>query len=174
MGSSSLFVHDNDKVCVVCATRCGHTSMRNYFGFSQVPLTDEDEWYKWIINTTSRRVLVLRNPLDRWKSAEVFTSAYFDDIKTKHPDVTQEYWLRVHRDPYLWTIPKYIDFEIIPFENIGDYIPFHPETARTDSANVHRTEVDMTPEMREELIRYRYFREHCRIITPEEWKELTP
>ena len=66
-----MFIHDNGNIHVMSNTRCGHTSMRKYFGFEERLRNHDGSWDKWI-NSTSRRVVVLRNPIDRWKSAEVF------------------------------------------------------------------------------------------------------
>ena len=143
-------------------------------GFTGGGLTPEDvpnRWYNWIESKT-RRVLVLRNPIDRWKSAEVITRL----IAHREPKngMDKDTFLRVHREPFLIDIPRYVNFEIIPFENLSDYLPRDKGTIVSNSNNVNRHDAKGSSSLREELIQYRYFREHCKIISPEEWKELTP
>jgi hypothetical protein len=147
--------------------------MRNYFGFTQPPVEEITNWNKWL-NSTSRRVLVLRNPVDRWKSAEVFMDkGWFNHIGPKS-GMDRDTFLRIHREPFLINIPRDISFEIIPFENLSDYLPWGIGTLATNSSGVDMSEVEMTKAMREELLQYRYFRENYKVISPEEWKELTP
>lgn len=168
-----MFIHDNGNVHVLSNTRCGHTSMRKYFGFEEVPRGMHDRWNEWI-NSTTRRVLVLRNPIDRWKSAEVFETTGWFIHHEPHNGMDKDFWIWVHRQPYLINIPRYVDFEIIPFENLSDYLPMDEGTLVSNSNNVNRHDTKGSSSLREELIQYRYFREHCKIISPEEWRELTP
>lgn len=171
-----MFIHDNGKLHVMSNTRCGHTSMRNYFGFvehnwGKNPVkTVEEKRHEWL-NSTTRKVLVLRNPVDRWKSAEVF---YDKEQFSELSEDSKNEWMRVHREPFLINISRYCDFEIIPFENLRDYLPWDWKTLKSNSNDIHRSEVEMSVLMREELNQYRYFRKNCKIISPEEWKELTP
>ena len=176
-----VFIHDNGNIHVLSATRCGHTSMFKYFGFAssitgftgggQNPEDVPSRWYNWIESET-RRILVLRNPIDRWKSAEVFTGF----LKHLEPSngMDKDTFMRVHREPFLIDIPRYIDIEIIPFENLSDYLPLARGTIVSNSNNIHRSVIEMTPTLREEYNQYRYFRKNCKVISPEEWKELTP
>lgn len=155
-----MLVHDNGTICVMANTRCGHTSMSHYFGIN--PHAEKRRFWDWI-ESSSRRILVLRNPYDRVKSA-VITSEYATD---------KEAWIEVHSKPYLIEIPTILSFEIIDFNRLSEYIPLSRDTAVTNTSSVHHTEIDLTPEMREEYIKYRYFMQHCKQVTPEEWKELT-
>lgn len=161
-----MFCYDNGKVSVLSMTRCGHTSMTGYFGFK--PYTGEFQDISVWNNTKSRRVLVLRNPFDRLKSAikHINNGPIINDL-------TREEWIDVHSRPYLWTISELISFDIIPFENLADYIPVHALTRATYTSEVKHYEVEYTPEMRKEYGTYRYLRQHCNVISPEEWKELT-
>jgi hypothetical protein len=86
----------------------------------------------------------------------------------------KDFWIWVHRQPYLINIPRYVDFEIIPFENLSDYLPMDEGTLVSNSNNVNRHDAKGSSGLREELIQYRYFRKNCNVISPEEWKELTP
>ena len=168
-----MFIHDNGKVHVMSNTRCGHTSMSKYFGFEERLYHHDINWNKWL-NSTSRRVLVLRNPVDRWKSAEVFMDkGWFKYIGPKN-GMDKDTFLRVHREPFLINIPRDVDFEIIPFENLSDYLPWGNGTLATNSSGVDMSEVEITEELEEELRQYRYFRENREVISSGEWKKLTP
>lgn len=168
---AEVFIHDNGNIHVMSNTRCGHTSMRKYFGFEERLRSHDGSWDKWI-NSTSRRVVVLRNPIDRWKSAEVFMNiSWFKHIGPKN-GMDKDTFLRVHREPYLINIPTDLTFEIIPFENLSDYLPWGNGTIPT-STDVDISETDLASLM-EELERYQYFRNNCKVISPEQWKELTP
>lgn len=163
-----MFFHDNGKISVVCMPRCGHTSMTGYFN-NDLYRDHVDDWHMLWSETKSRRVLVLRNPIDRWLSAKTFDiNGHF-----RPGNWSEERWFQVHSEPYLVRLPKTFVFDIIPFENLGDYIPVHPRTMPTYTSNVHHSKIEMTSEMREEYKAYKYFREHCRIISPDEWRELT-
>lgn len=148
--------------------------MRRYFGFNEVPKTDPDRWLDWIESKT-RRVLVLRNPIDRWKSAEVFRETGWFQHHGPKNGMDKEFWIHIHRQPFLINISKYVNFEIIPFENLSDYLPWGEGTLPSYSNNVHVRDIGKMPDdFRKELLQYRYFRENCKVISPEEWKELTP
>ena len=171
-----MFIHDNGNVHVMSKTRCGHTSMRNYFGVEEISYSHDVNWNKWI-NSTSRRVVVLRNPVDRWKSAEIFRS-----VDGPSPMMDREFWIWIHRSPFLIDIPRYLDVEIIPFENLSDYIPMHKDTIVSNTSGVKYSDLTDIPTgtgrtqecLVEELASYQYFRNNCKIISPEEWKQLTP
>lgn len=171
-----MFIHNNGKVHVVCALRCGHTSMKSHFGITDHK-PKSDDWIDWIQSKT-RRVLVLRNPLDRWMSAEVFRNVDWEakgwaDIFADRKFMDKELFIHKHREAFLFNIPKDLDFEIIPFENLNEYLQVAKATQVTNSSNVTEDQVPMDPKMRTELAQYRYFRENCSVISPKEWKELT-
>ena len=172
-----MFIHDNGNLHVMSATRCGHTSMRKYLGFEELSLgayVQSDEWMNEWINSTTRRVLVLRNPIDRWKSAEVFNETGWFKHHGPSNGMDKDLWIWIHREPFLISIPRYVNFEIIPFENLSDYLPWGEGTLASNSNNINRHDAKGSSSLREELIQYRYFRKHCKIISPEEWKQLTP
>ena len=146
--------------------RCGHTSMTGYFGFEPYTL-DHNRLIVWN-KTQSRRVLVLRNPLDRLKSALLHSDAY-----EKYPEFTSDQWLSFHGDPYLHRV-SHTSFDIIPFENLSDYIPVHRMTRHVNVANTTYDELKHMPQMEYEYEKYQYYKQNNKVITPEEWKELTP
>ena len=89
----------------------------------------------------------------------------------------KDFWIWIHRSPFLINIPRYIDVEIIPFENLGDYIPMHKDTLISNTSDVSCSDFEdntIPSCLREELIQYRYFRKNCKVVDPEEWKQLTP
>jgi len=145
-------------------------------------------WLEWI-ESKSRRVLVLRNPIDRWQSAEIFHSVEWWVKNGPSPThegkiMDRDFWMWIHRSPFLIDIPRSLDIEIIPFENLSDYIPMHKDTIVSNTSDVSLsdlTDIVIPPGtgrtqncLEEELISYQYFRNNCKVIGPEEWKELTP
>jgi len=185
-----MFIHDNGKVHVMSNTRCGHTSMRNYFNMERLGdrRHHNHRWLEWI-ESKSRRVLVLRNPIDRWQSAEIFHSVEWWVKNGPSPThegkiMDRDFWMWIHRSPFLIDIPRSLDIEIIPFENLSDYIPMHKDTIVSNTSDVSLsdlTDIVIPPGtgrtqncLEEELISYQYFRNNCKVIGPEEWKELTP
>ena len=169
-----MFIHDNGKICVVTAARCGHTSMYEYFGI--VPYSQYNENVSSWLNSTSRRILVLRHPFDRWMSAQKFDA---DDISRRlysnksRNKITREEWLHSHNSPYLSQIDKSIPFEIIRFDRLSEYISKSTLTVDTDTMDTHHSTVEITPELKAEYSQYRYFTRNCKEISPEEWKLLT-
>jgi hypothetical protein len=96
--------------------------------------------------------------------------SWFKHIGPKN-GMDKDTFLRVHREPFLINISRDISFEIIPFENLSDYLPW---ANRTIPSDVHISEVDIDVSMEEELRQYQYFRNNCKVISAEEWKQLTP
>ena len=163
-----MLVYDTGNVCVATATRCGHTSMYDHFKLPRYSINNGlDVW----ITSTSRRVLVLRNPYDRIQSALKNMSVVYDRIKT--PNFISESWLKTHSEPYLISIPKDLDFEIIDFYNLSMYIKLSASTLVTNSNNVDISLYRDYPFIDEEYSRYQYFINNRKHISPNEWKELT-
>lgn len=162
--SNIMLVYDNGRVCVLANTRCGHTSMYRYFGLKPYTVTTGIlQWYE----TTSLRVLVLRNPLDRWVSA------------TKHrvnkpAKFTDDEWFVRHGDPYLrdlvWS-PNSISY--IDFYKLADYIPLSVGTTITNSNHTATGELKRDPNLRSELVAYRMIRRYNKELSVAEWRELT-
>jgi hypothetical protein len=124
-----------------------------------------DAW----VQSKSRRILVLRNPYDRVMSA----------IRAAHKpytvpsNETKEQWIADHTYNYLHTFSRQLDFEIIDFYRLSEYIDVSDHTISSDSNNIHRMDVPDDPALRQEYIQYKYFMKHCKQISPEEWRELT-
>lgn len=161
-----MFVHDNGKVSVLSVTRCGHTSMYDYFGIPRYTLTGNSPftWY----NTNSIKVVVLRNPIERMYSAHKIIM----EIKKESEQRFYE-----HCYPYLHMLLVFSKFKIIHFKKLGNYIPFSKNTDPTYTNNetgkyiVNRffTEADLL----QECNLYQTLIDSKEEITPEEWKELT-
>jgi hypothetical protein len=159
-----MLVYDNGRVCVLANTRCGHTSMYHYFGLEPYTVTTSiHDWY----NTTSRRVLVLRNPRDRWASALRHRSE-------KPLGLSGYEWFTIHAAPYLRDLVwKYRDVSYIDFYKLGQYIPLSQDTSVHNSnyAGLRSTQAD--PELHREMVAYRLFRRYSKELTVAEWQELT-
>lgn len=165
-----MFIHDNGKVCVASATRCGHTSMYSYFGIEEYSMSTDIR--KWIWNpSNSKKIIVLRNPVER------MLSAYNRIISTQSPGKNNDF--AGHCSPYLVNIPKQHDFYVIDFRNLGYYIPVSPKTIITGSSKSISTGFYINnskfskQDLKNELEAYNYFITNKQQITPEEWKELT-
>jgi hypothetical protein len=164
-----VFIHDNGNLHILSATRCGHTSMARYF--RKIPHLDIGELSTWL-NSSSRKILVLRNPYDRLQSALINAEAF--PYGLSNVTETKEEWIRIHSYPYLIDIPQTTPFEIIDFYRLSEYIPMSRDTITTNTSKIHHKNITITPEMREEYKRYRYYLTYCKQISPEEWKQLTP
>ncbi len=161
-----MMVHDNGKVCVLAVTRCGHTNMYNHFGLE--PYTYSAGYTPWL-QSTSKRVVVLRNPYDRVKSAKRLCEIFeFRDQNIAFID---------HSKPYLHMLKDCQDFSIIDFYRLSEYIQREGwQSFATYSVggsyipNDEYTEEDLQRE-------YQLYCDLMNIreqMTAKEWKELTP
>ena len=156
-----MLVYDNGKVCVLANTRCGHTAMAEYFGVWGI-----DTGHDWV-NTAAQRILVLRHPYDRLHSALCV-------MKFAPENVDSDEWLKIHSSPYLQNISEDIDFRIIDFYKLRNYIPLSYNTRLTYSNHTPLERLpELSVEMQEEYERYCYFKHNREEISPEEWRELT-
>lgn len=169
-----MFIHDNGKVCVFTAARCGHTSMYEYFGI--VPYSQNDADLSRWLHSTSRRILVIRHPFDRWVSTRRFDAndaSRKTYSKKSRKKITREEWINSHNSPYLSLIDASIPFEIIRFDRLSEYISKSSLTVSTDTVATHHSTIEITPELKAEYSCYLYFLKNCKEISPEEWKLLT-
>lgn len=144
-------------------TRCGHTSMNRFFGLTPyIKSYDINQWY----NTVSHRTMVLRNPMDRLRSAQVLTSHKI------LRGVTAEEWIARHSAPYLYSLAwHWRTWSYIPFEQLQDYIPYSSDSYVTHSV---ADPDDVVPEyLAEEMAAYAYIKQHMSVLTPAEWRSLT-
>ena len=160
-----MFVHDNGKVSVLCMTRCGHTSMYDYFNIPRYSLNQTSFKVWW--NSSSIKVLVLRNPIERMCSA-------YKTTELLHKD--QEFFTS-HCSPYLHFIPLDLNFKIINFDQLKKYIPFslHTNPTHTNIKTDEYIENNLftKKQLIEEYSRYQFFINTKDEVSSDEWKELT-
>ena len=163
-----MFIHENEFIHILVNTRCGHTSMYEYFGiepYSRIP-----DIFNWI-SSKKRRILVLRNPIDR------INSAYKNSLQFIGTGVDPDEAFVSHSTPYLKLI-RGLEFELIDFAKIDEYIPMSNKTVVTYSNNTDfqyipnkkYTEMDV----REEYELYKTIMNTKLEISVSEWKALTP
>lgn len=201
-----MFVHDNGKITVLANSRCGHQSMYEYFNLPiEVELRDKtDQW----ISSNNRRVLVLRNPIERmWSGLGLYDwyvkpvlmmydaakakgvdkkdsmnqfkfASLFVDENTRHERI-QQIIFKGHCAPYLSNIESAnVEYEIIDFGELGQYIPL---AHRTNVTNCNNHSLDNFIEndifSKEDLLaeyeRYQSILSAKRKLSPDEWKLLT-
>ena len=167
-----MFIHDTGKICVYAATRCGHTSVQQYFNIK--PYSQKSQIDCWI-NTSSKRVLVLRNPYSRVTSGFLMLQRVDSLVDFEDNFIT-------HTKPYiadcLGTESNEIDFAYINFENLIKYIPMdYARTRQTHSHNRKQLYIYNRQYSKEHLEQeYALYQSVLRTkkeISVEEWKELT-
>jgi hypothetical protein len=166
-----MFIHDNGKVFVASAPRCGHTSMYSYFGIDEYSMsgTDIRQWN--LRPSNSKKIIVLRNPVERMSSA--YNRMLFTKSENKDNDFEN------HCRPYLVHISNWLNFYVIDFRNLGFYIPVSSKTIVTESSKAISTGCYINnskfskQDLENELEAYNYFITNKPQITPKEWKELT-
>ena len=199
-----MFVHDNGKIAVLANSRCGHQSMYEYFG---IPVEAEiknkvDQW----ISSNSRKVLVLRNPIERmWsgiglyemyakpvvmmydaaKQRNIDKSAYMQNFKfaslfldeETRNEAIQQIIFKDHCAPYLHMLPD-IDYEIIDFSRLGEYIPIATRTNITNCSTALldgfiENEIFTKEDMMNEYQLYNDLLSNKKQLSPVDWKSLT-
>ncbi len=199
-----MFVHDNGKIAVLANSRCGHQSMYDYFG---IPVEAEiknkiDLWSA----STNRKVLVLRNPIERmWSGLGLYEmyakpvvtmydaakqrnidkseamqsfkfASLFMDESTRNETI-QKVIFKDHCAPYLHLLSN-MDYEIINFERLSEYIPIAHRTNITNCTNSSlddfiENEVFTRDDMENEYQLYLKLLSTTKEISPKEWESLT-
>lgn len=188
-----MFYHNNGKLAVCAQTRCGSTSMENYFGFKYGGArVMKPELFD------NNLILVLRNPLDRMASAvKGLTPAFVQNMFKQSPrgEVTKRLRelssdeaykfvvFRTHAMPYLSNI-IHNDFRIIDFYKLGDYIPMHenisvsPITNSSGYTNPKEVYVENNyfkiDALESEYETYKQLLSTREQISVEEWQQKTP
>lgn len=159
-----MLVYDNGRVCVLANTRCGHTSMYRYFGLEPYTVNNSiSQWY----NTASVRVLVLRNPLDRWLSA-------YSALAQVPPRISREQFMLDHSAPFLQYLAwQSHSWHYIDFYRLREYLPQSHSPVVTHSVCADRSQFADDPVMMRELAAYKLFKRHCKELSVGEWRELT-
>ena len=201
-----MFVHDNSKISVLANSRCGHQSMYDYFGLP-VEAVIRNKIEQWTASP-NQKVLVLRNPIERmWSGINLyelyakpvvnmydaakkkgidksnyakqfpFASLFFDE-GTRN-DTIQQIIFRDHCAPYLSTIEDTnVEYSIIDFERLSEYIPLAARTNITACQNVSldnfvENEIFTKEDMQREYELYLTMLQSKTVLSPEEWKSLT-
>lgn len=171
-----MLVYKNDKLVVLSMTRCGHTSMYEYFGLELYSFHETLNF--WKENTDNlQRVLVVRNPYDRVVSAvkRILLCDTLDDEDSFF--VSRD--LFFHCRPYMFTLVD-LDFKYIDFYKLSAYIGDNitGKTTVTNSSNsstnfyvandyFSKDDLDLEYEKYLEIL------ETKQELTVEEWKYLT-
>lgn len=138
------------------ATRCGHTSMIEWFGIDgeHIGVQDRQDLHSFATSSAKQLVVVLRNPYDRLLSAIKNTKLQRDEQLEFSPE-SEKYKFRftlpgyshdhtlLHSSPYLAMLEKmgsrrYLErfpskLKHIDFYRLSEYIPVGVDTITTNS-----------------------------------------
>ena len=187
-----MFYYDNGKVCVLANTRCGNTNMYHYFGIK--PYSKSFDGFNAWSTTTSKRVVVLRNPIDRMISAikaSADSTAPALSIEVLRKVLANEYTIesriensifQVHCCPYLYEITNE-PFSIIDFNRLSEYIPRKTDLHQSPTTNSNNytdpkssyveNRYFSLAELEKEYDTYLSLLKEREQISVEEWKEKT-
>ena len=128
---------------VLCETRCGHTSMKEYFNtdiqssnLSSTRLVNDIQFNIISEIQADRTVLVVRQPYDRLWSSRTHTDRMIQDgwITSRQRDK----WISDHSSLYLHEMSQLTNItHIIPFQNLSEYIPVSANTVQYNIAPNH-------------------------------------
>lgn len=128
---------------VLCETRCGHTSMKEYFNtdiqssnLSSTRLVNDIQFNIISEIQADRIVLVVRQPYDRLWSSRTHTDRMIQDgwITSRQRDK----WISDHSSLYLHEMSQLTNItHIIPFQNLSEYIPVSANTVQYNIAPNH-------------------------------------
>lgn len=202
-----MFIHCNHKYSIIAVTRCGHTNMFYYHGMEPYENTGTVGVRDW--RNHHNPIVVLRNPLDRVKSATYlavgeFTS--FSDLRHQIANILndgksttfenileahQQYLkfatstLCDHSQPYMTNVLVGVNFRIIDFYDLDQYVPRRKDvfqSLRTNSVvedtvtaeDVYvKNDKYSLKELQHEVKLYNEFMVTQERVTPEEWNEMT-
>jgi hypothetical protein len=123
---------------------------------------------KFIDSKAETKIVVVRNPYDRLLSA-------INNTRILNQTTA---WTRRHSRPYLQKLVLLdLDYKIIDFYRLGEYIPIGKSTVITNSSHVYACSDDMknyqTPEaMKKEYDAYQKIMSTKHQISPQEWKNI--
>lgn len=69
-----IYIDDHNKICFIAPPKCGNTSIANYLNLQLHTEYSDDDIYKILRNDDYTKIIVLRNPLDR------FLSGFYEDL----------------------------------------------------------------------------------------------
>ena len=128
-----MFFYQSDRLSVVAASRCGHTSMYRYFGIE--PYSSEyTPFEQFKDNKSPVKVIVIRNPYDRLLSA-VRNLESQEKNNVQLVGITRKQHIWEHSNHYIHQLHTWGDvgYKIIDFYNLGLYIPVGQTTLPTYS-----------------------------------------
>lgn len=177
-----MFFYRNDTYAIMAATRCGHTNMYHYHGIE--PYTNTDAlsqnpklWYKH-----HNPIAVLRNPLDRVRSAMLHTLFNFQGQQFDYDKQSMSFY--AHCYPYLSDFAG-VDFRIIDFYDLDKYIPRRDDVVQSVVTDSH-AEPELTAEdvyvmndyfslqkLQQEFDLYKEIMATHERVSVDEWKEMT-
>jgi hypothetical protein len=170
------FVRCVDEYAILAATRCGHTNMYHYFDMLQYCLKRDPDVSPWRIHHNP--IVVLRNPLERLISTKKMPLYIYDEYH-------RTTFLDDHSAPYMNSILSGVNFRIIDFYDLEQYIPRRSDryqSPRTDSRiddtmNVEDVYVEnefyTLQDLEREIEIYQDYMVTKERVSVEEWKELT-
>ena len=159
-------IYTINDTCIMCETRCGHTSMLEYFGLERndkALLIGLQHSHLFVNRPAKQLVIVLRNPYDRLLSA-IRNTKIHEENQLKHnpasaklkyqftlPSFCHDYTIN-HSRPYLtvavpdrWDGNPYIPTNLkhIDFHRLSEYIPVGVNTVATNTnLNTYEKRVD--------------------------------
>jgi hypothetical protein len=177
-----MFFYRNDAYAIIAASRCGHTNMYHYHGLEPYSNTDDFSknpklWYQH-----HNPIVVLRNPLDRVRSAMLHTASNFHGKQFDYDE--QIMFFYGHCYPYLRDIAE-VKFRIIDFYDLDKYIPRREDLLQSYRTNCHAddtlTAEDVyvmnnyfsLQELQQEYDLYKEIITTRERVSIEEWKEIT-
>lgn len=124
---------ENDKAIIYSMGRCGTKSLTHHilgysysdiYGDTKLPNEERFKFFivpQKIVQESKPQILVLRDPKER------FISGHYLWLKQNHIDHPQydnyEKFMWYHGAPFLHRLNLDINFKILVFEKLGDYIP---------------------------------------------------
>jgi hypothetical protein len=205
-----MFIRCNSKYAILAATRCGHTNMYYYHGmeaYSEMSKFGTTEWREH-----HNPIVVLRHPLDRVRSATSYATQDMilltTDMHRNLIALGEDEWseaktfryavelgkenykqsmhaLYSHSFPYMNNVLVGVNFRIIDFYELSNYVPRRDElfqSRRTDSylgdsfkaEDVYVENVGYSLEdLQQEVDLYKDFMANKERVSPDEWKEMT-
>lgn len=173
-----MFLKDNGIYSVLCAPRCGHFSLYNYFGLRYLSDIDSNGERKlnasgsvgeWLYSKSPHKILVIRNPYARLQSAIKHTENMKKDKE----------WTMNHSGLFLEQIANSnVQFKIIKFEHYNDYVNEFGNHVMPTGSKCRNWQPDFSAyytekEMLAEFEAYRKILATKKTISVKEWKKLT-
>lgn len=175
-----MFVYCDDTFSVLSETRCGHTNMYYYFQYKQYTETGFTT-HNWRNHHNS--IVVLRNPLDRVVSGLSEGLPYWQWDSDLIEKLNDEFVS--HTAPYMNTTLVGINFRIIDFYRLEEYIPrmWNKHQSRRTNSRVKehtkpedvfvRNDAYTLRDLEQEFDLYKDFMANRERVSVDEWKDLT-